>query len=363
MPSSLSYSKVSNPIFFIGVVMEEHLHAGILKKMTSYEEWKSVLHLSPRWNFGSIRKLALNSIEPPTPHDRLVLARTYLIDDWVVPALSALCERTTPLTLSEARQLNIEDVVLVSTVREHIRGRTIQVDAAKITLRVEAEQLIALGHRMSPSPSRESEDDTPMATPWHSRSLWEKAEAEARSKAQEATGLQLDADAEERAEAEENARQEVEKARQEAEKVRKDAEKARLEAEKARKDAEEKARLEVEKNCRKDAEDEARAKKAWELARKREAKAKAAEAEATRQAGVEVEKMKLEAEAKSRQEAKAAKEELEAKAKAEGARIKANEDAVDKAKPEEEATQWRGGWRVNERERPKLDGLVRPQYE
>ena len=111
----------------------------------SYEEWKSVLHLSTRWDFASIRKLALGSIEPPTPHDRLLLARTYSVDDWVVPALSALCERTTPLSLSEARQMSIEDVVLVSTVREDIRSHALQVDSAEIPLRVEAEQLDALG--------------------------------------------------------------------------------------------------------------------------------------------------------------------------------------------------------------------------
>jgi hypothetical protein len=69
----------------------------------------------------------------------------YSVDHWVVPALSALCERTTPLTLSEARQMSIEDVVLVSTVREDIRGRTLQVDTAEIPLRVKAEQLGALG--------------------------------------------------------------------------------------------------------------------------------------------------------------------------------------------------------------------------
>ena len=111
----------------------------------SYDDWKSVLHLSTRWDFGSIRKLALSSIEPPTPHDRLLLARTYSVDNWVAPALSALCERSTSLTLSEARQMSIEDVVLVSTVREDIRGRTLQVNAAEIPLRVEAEQLGALG--------------------------------------------------------------------------------------------------------------------------------------------------------------------------------------------------------------------------
>jgi len=41
--------------------------------------------------------------------------------------------------------MNIEDVVLVSTVREDIRGRTLQVDTAEIPLRVEAEQLGVLG--------------------------------------------------------------------------------------------------------------------------------------------------------------------------------------------------------------------------
>ena len=111
----------------------------------SYEEWISVLHLSTRWDFASIRKVALVSIKPPTPHDRILLARTYSVDEWVVPALSALCERTTPLTLSEARKMSIEDVVLVSTVREDIRSHTAQVDSAEIPLRVEAEQLGALG--------------------------------------------------------------------------------------------------------------------------------------------------------------------------------------------------------------------------
>jgi hypothetical protein len=41
--------------------------------------------------------------------------------------------------------MSIEDVVLVSTVREDIRGRTLRVNAAEIPLRVEAEQLGALG--------------------------------------------------------------------------------------------------------------------------------------------------------------------------------------------------------------------------
>ncbi|KAI0002242.1 hypothetical protein BJV74DRAFT_43831 [Russula compacta] len=106
----------------------------------SYEEWKSVLHLSTCWGFASIRKLTLSTINPPTPHDRLLLARTHSVDHWVVPALSALCERTAPLTLSEARQMDIEDVVLVATVREHVRSHTLQVATAEIARHVEAAQ-------------------------------------------------------------------------------------------------------------------------------------------------------------------------------------------------------------------------------
>ncbi|KAH9174994.1 hypothetical protein EDB89DRAFT_1848244, partial [Lactarius sanguifluus] len=87
----------------------------------TYEQWKSVLHLSTRWGFASLRELAIKSIKPPTSHDKLVLARTYSINHWVLPALAALCERTLPLSLDEARQMRMEDVILVATVREEIR--------------------------------------------------------------------------------------------------------------------------------------------------------------------------------------------------------------------------------------------------
>jgi len=82
----------------------------------------------------------LNNIQPPTPHDRLLLARTYSVNDWVVSALSELCERRVPLSLDEARQMDIEDVVLVATVREDIRNHALQVDAAETPRHVEAAQ-------------------------------------------------------------------------------------------------------------------------------------------------------------------------------------------------------------------------------
>jgi hypothetical protein len=146
-PSSPFYiqSKDSGPLF-ISVIIDVSTHRNFEQHDLSYEEWKSVLHLSTRWDFASIRRLALNNIQPPTPYDRLLLARTYSIDHWVIPALSALCERRAPLTLDEARRMDIEDVVLVATVREDIRTHALQVDAAEIPRRVEAAQTGKLVH-------------------------------------------------------------------------------------------------------------------------------------------------------------------------------------------------------------------------
>lgn len=98
-----------------------------------------MLHLSTRWGFASIRKLALKSIKPPTPHDRLILARTYAIYQWVLPALTALCERAEALSLTEARQMRLDDVILVAAVREKVRDCCfIQTDTARVTQAVQA---------------------------------------------------------------------------------------------------------------------------------------------------------------------------------------------------------------------------------
>ena len=101
-----------------------------------------MLHLSTRWGFASLRKLALRSIDPPTAYDRLLLARKYAVNDWIVPALTALCERTVPISLDEARGMTMEDVVLIATVREDIRTKAIRpgVKPAEISRRVEAMQ-------------------------------------------------------------------------------------------------------------------------------------------------------------------------------------------------------------------------------
>jgi hypothetical protein len=98
----------------------------------SFEEWSSILDLSTRWSFASIRDLAIRCLKPPSPLRRLILARKYAIGEWVDPALLELCERPEPLSLDEARLMDFEDVVLLGSVRQNVRSPTLTTNDAGI---------------------------------------------------------------------------------------------------------------------------------------------------------------------------------------------------------------------------------------
>ena len=74
----------------------------------------------------------------------LLLARTYSVNGWVIPALYELCLRSVPLTLDESRQMDIEDVVLVTTVREDIHNHALQVNAAETPRHVDRQGTLSL---------------------------------------------------------------------------------------------------------------------------------------------------------------------------------------------------------------------------
>ncbi|KAI0250056.1 hypothetical protein BJV78DRAFT_1323137 [Lactifluus subvellereus] len=82
----------------------------------SFEEWSSILDLSTRWGFTSIRDLAT----------------------WALPTLLELCERPQPLSVDEARLMNCKDIVLVGSVRESVRSHTLSVHPAEIKDCIEA---------------------------------------------------------------------------------------------------------------------------------------------------------------------------------------------------------------------------------
>ncbi|KAH9912776.1 uncharacterized protein BXZ73DRAFT_55888 [Epithele typhae] len=120
-------------------------------------EWTSILSLATRWEFSSVRTLAIHHIQslpsafasplsPPTPSpvstspdrrpskatstpvfplDAILLARAYDLprDRWLLSAYTALCTRPAPLTSAEAAGLGAEDTSRVARVREALRAR------------------------------------------------------------------------------------------------------------------------------------------------------------------------------------------------------------------------------------------------
>ncbi|KAI0030322.1 hypothetical protein K488DRAFT_19537, partial [Vararia minispora EC-137] len=82
------------------------------------EEWTAVLKLATRWSFASIRSLAIRNLEElVSPIDRLALARTYSIEDWVDTAIGDIIARKEALSLTEAKTMSYEDLALITAIR------------------------------------------------------------------------------------------------------------------------------------------------------------------------------------------------------------------------------------------------------
>ncbi|KAK7052849.1 Zinc resistance conferring protein [Paramarasmius palmivorus] len=92
-------------------------------ELKSMEEWISVLSLSTRWDFNTLRDLSITRLTPMVqdPAEQIVLGHQYDVVDWLVPAYTALCERREPLTLEEGRKLGVDLVVMIGQVRDKIR--------------------------------------------------------------------------------------------------------------------------------------------------------------------------------------------------------------------------------------------------
>ncbi|KAH9965449.1 hypothetical protein BC827DRAFT_857254 [Russula dissimulans] len=136
-PPVISLENVKSKDFdaFLSVLYPLDFNAPVER---SFEELSSILDLATRWGFTSIRDMAIRCLNPPTSYQRLILGRKYVIEEWILPALQELCERPEPVTLDEARLMDFEDVVLVESIRETIRSRSLRVRSAGIKECIEA---------------------------------------------------------------------------------------------------------------------------------------------------------------------------------------------------------------------------------
>ncbi|KAI0931580.1 hypothetical protein AcV5_004967 [Taiwanofungus camphoratus] len=91
--------------------------------LITVEEWTSILALATKWEFLGYRDLAIERLSQlASPVDRILLARMYDVTPWLTPAYLELCKRDEALTFEEGVRLGMKDVVLLSEIRQGIRG-------------------------------------------------------------------------------------------------------------------------------------------------------------------------------------------------------------------------------------------------
>lgn len=85
------------------------------------EQWTSILSLSTRWYFESIRQLAIENLSRlVTTVDKIVLAREFDVEPWLVEGYTALCCRDLPPNVEEGRILGVDDIIKIVHIRHRI---------------------------------------------------------------------------------------------------------------------------------------------------------------------------------------------------------------------------------------------------
>ncbi|KAF8600049.1 hypothetical protein BDV93DRAFT_410939, partial [Ceratobasidium sp. AG-I] len=75
--------------------------------------------LANKWEFSELRAYLLPLAEKVLNDvDKIAFSREFDVKDWLSPALTKLCQRKEPLTSEEASKLGVENLLLVSRIRE-----------------------------------------------------------------------------------------------------------------------------------------------------------------------------------------------------------------------------------------------------
>ncbi|KAL5532891.1 hypothetical protein ACEPAF_4665 [Sanghuangporus sanghuang] len=84
------------------------------------DEWTSVMRLAHMWCCDRLFALAISKLDMliADPVAKIVLAKTFGIKDWLLPAYFELATRKESFTLEEANKLGIECLVRLAEVRE-----------------------------------------------------------------------------------------------------------------------------------------------------------------------------------------------------------------------------------------------------
>ena len=84
----------------------------------------AVLRLATRWHCQGLQSLALDSLERfLAPLEKVRVARACGVHRWLVQAYTELALRADPLSVTDAQQVDAEDVVHIFSARECISRR------------------------------------------------------------------------------------------------------------------------------------------------------------------------------------------------------------------------------------------------
>ncbi|KAL0955710.1 hypothetical protein HGRIS_001930 [Hohenbuehelia grisea] len=134
VPDGLSDSK---PIFLEGISKEKFRHFIEFLYPKSFfvndpddpepntrtlEEWEDILSLATMWDMPRIRKgaiLTMSSMDMD-PAEKIVLARCFDIDEWLLPAFERLVLREEPLGVRDLHLLGEDSALKVCALRESL---------------------------------------------------------------------------------------------------------------------------------------------------------------------------------------------------------------------------------------------------
>jgi hypothetical protein len=97
-----------------------HARSPIVMSPLSLNEWISVLKLSTEWKFAELRRKALEVLSwiRIDPVERVILARKYKVEKWVVDAYTQLVVQDNRLSLKEAEILGYDTAFQLYEMRE-----------------------------------------------------------------------------------------------------------------------------------------------------------------------------------------------------------------------------------------------------
>jgi hypothetical protein len=122
----------------------------------------------------SMRQLAIARLFPlASAVDRVVLARRFGIQEWLLDAFNEVVLRPSPLVLSEGRRLAVEDIILITQAREQIRhgfAHTASIEARGELLAIFGDEFLALNaaqvdNDVSPTHPEIHAPEDPSSTP------------------------------------------------------------------------------------------------------------------------------------------------------------------------------------------------------